>query len=122
MVEHRGFPMRAIALLLLTSLIASAAEVPIGEVMKFNFTESKIYPGTMRDVWVYVPKQYDGKTPACLWVNQDGIQFGAVKLNKEGKAIEGGAFDKLIAEKKMPVTIGVFVKPGIAKALIPNAL
>lgn len=50
-------------------------DVPKGEVHKFAFDQSKIFPGTVRDYWVYVPRQYDGKTPACLYVNQDGIQY-----------------------------------------------
>src|SRR3954469_14100229 len=37
--------------------------------------ESKIFPGTTRDYWIYVPKQYDGKTPACLMVFQDGGSY-----------------------------------------------
>ena len=31
----------------------------------------------MRDYWVYVPAQYTGKKPACVHVNQDGVQFQA---------------------------------------------
>src|SRR3569833_700711 len=47
---------------------------PKGEVLKFTYDHSKIYPGTTRDYWVYVPAQYKPGTPACLYVNQDGIQ------------------------------------------------
>ena len=32
--------------------------VPKGEVLKFTFENSKIFPGTTRDYWVYVPRQY----------------------------------------------------------------
>jgi enterochelin esterase-like enzyme len=113
--------MRMLLILFVLPLIAHA-DMPIGDVMKFTFDKSKIFPGTTRTVWVYVPKQYDGKTPACLHVNQDGIQFNAVKLDKAGQPTSGGVFDKLIAEKKMPVTIGVFVTPGVVKAILPNAL
>lgn len=88
--------------------------VPIGEVTKHTFAASKIFPGTTRTFWVYVPKQYDGTTPACVYVNQDGPQFGAVVLDKDRtKAVAPGVFDKLIAEKAMPVTVGVFVTPGV---------
>jgi gluconolactonase len=113
-----------LSLLALTvCLTARADDVPVGEVTKFTFADSKIFPGTSRDVWVYVPKQYDGKTPACLWVNQDGPQFGALKLNKDRTAADGpGQFDKLIASKDMPVTIGVFVSPGVVKEANDNAL
>src|ERR1041384_4719575 len=47
--------------------------VPKGTVTKYSWKESKNFPGTERDYWVYVPKQYDEKTPACVYVNQDGI-------------------------------------------------
>jgi gluconolactonase len=51
--------------------------VPKGDMMEFKFDSSKIFPGTTRKYWVYVPAAYDGKKPACLYVNQDGIQFKA---------------------------------------------
>jgi sugar lactone lactonase YvrE/enterochelin esterase-like enzyme len=62
-------------------------------------------------VSVYVPAQYDGTSPACVHVNQDGIQFNAPEV-----------FDRLIHEKKMPVTIGVFVKPGVVPTTREAAL
>jgi hypothetical protein len=42
------------------------AGVPKGEVLKFTFDNSKIFPGTTRDYWVYVPAQYKPETPARL--------------------------------------------------------
>jgi sugar lactone lactonase YvrE/outer membrane protein assembly factor BamB/enterochelin esterase-like enzyme len=84
---------------------------PEGEVFSFTFDTSTIFPGTTREVSVYVPRQYDGKTPACVHVNQDGIQFNAPAV-----------FDRLIAEKKIPVMIGVFVKPGVVPAATDKAL
>jgi len=41
-----------------------AEEFPTGEVTKHTFDQSKIYPGTVRDYWVYVPQQYDPAKPA----------------------------------------------------------
>ena len=84
--------------------------VPKGEVLKFSFEQSKIFPGTYRDYWVYVPAQYTADKPACLYVNQDGIQWQAPAV-----------FDKLIHAKEMPVTIGVFVMHGRVKAADPNS-
>lgn len=75
--------------------------VPRGEILKFSFSQSKIFPGTSRDCWVYVPAQYDPAKPACVYVNQDGIQWKAPNV-----------FDNLIDKKEMPITIGVFVTPG----------
>ena len=42
------------------------AGVPKGEVLKFSFDRSKIFPGTYRDYSVYVPAQYTPDRPACL--------------------------------------------------------
>jgi gluconolactonase len=75
--------------------------VPKGEVLKFTFDHSAIFPGTFREYWIYVPAQYKADKPACVYVNQDGIQWKAPTV-----------FDNLIAKKEMPVTIGVFVTPG----------
>jgi len=88
-----------------------AEDVPKGAVTKYVFEGSKIFPGTTRDYWVYVPKQYDGSTPACVYVNQDGVQWKAPEV-----------FDRLIAAKQMPVTIGIFVQHGRVKALNDQAL
>ena len=82
--------------------------VPKGDVLKFEFKSSKIFPGTVRDYWVYVPKQYTPDTPACVHVNQDGIQNLAPVV-----------FDNLIAKKEIPVLIGVFVMHGRVPAADP---
>lgn len=76
-------------------------EIPKGEVMQHSFSTSKIFPGTVRDFWVYVPKQYDPVKPACLHVNQDGVQFKAPEV-----------LDELIHKKEIPVMIGLFVMHG----------
>src|SRR5216683_3050769 len=84
--------------------------VPKGEILKFTFASSKIFPGTTRDYWVYVPAQYKPDKPACVFVCQDGIRYEAPTV-----------FDNLINRKEMPVTIGVFVAPGVVKATDANA-
>ncbi len=81
------------------------AGVPKGEIIKFTFENSKFFPGTTREVSIYIPVQYDEKNPACVYVNQDGIQWKAPTV-----------FDNLIHQKEMPITIGVFVTPGQVKA------
>lgn len=81
------------------------ANVPKGEVLKFTFDSSKIFPGTWREYWIYVPRQYDPAKPACVYVNQDGIQWKAPTV-----------FDNLIYKNEMPVTIGVFITPGRVRA------
>ena len=82
--------------------------VPAGELIKFNFTGSKIFPGTVHEVTVYVPQQYDPARPACVHINQDGVQYNAPVV-----------FDNLIAKGELPVLIGVFIKPGIVPAANP---
>jgi sugar lactone lactonase YvrE/enterochelin esterase-like enzyme len=84
---------------------------PKGELLKFTFDKSKVFPGTTREYTVYVPRQYDPKKPACVHVNQDGVQFNAPAV-----------FDDLIHKKEIPVLIGVFVRPGEVKATAPGAL
>jgi enterochelin esterase-like enzyme len=84
--------------------------VPKGEVLHFTLDHSNIFPGTFRDYWIYVPAEYSPDKPACLYVNQDGIQSNAPTV-----------FDNLIAKKEMPVTIGVFVTPGRVRAADADA-
>jgi sugar lactone lactonase YvrE/enterochelin esterase-like enzyme len=92
-------------------LVLAAQEVPKGEVTKYTFEQSKVFPGTFREYWVYVPRQYDPAKPACVYVNQDGLQYNAPAV-----------FDDLIAKKEMPVTIGVFIMHGRVKGPNDQAL
>jgi gluconolactonase len=116
-------PLRLLPALLLSVILLPAAEeypvhpdsvvhagVPTGELLKLEFKHSKIFPGTVHEVTVYVPKQYDPAKPACVHVNQDGVQYNAPVV-----------FDNLIARGELPVIIGVFVKPGIVPAADPAA-
>jgi gluconolactonase len=118
------FHYRSLVVLMFAALAASAADdylpgpdskprdgAPAGEVTQYVFHDSKIFPGTTRDYWVYVPKQYDPATPACLYVGQDGVQFKAPVV-----------FDNLIQKHEMPITIGVFIMHGRVKADSTNAL
>lgn len=82
--------------------------VPKGRVERFQFTESKVFPGTTRDCWVYIPAQYDGAKPAALMVFQDGGGF--VRTNGDSRATV--VIDNLIHAGEMPVTMGLFVNPG----------
>ncbi len=82
-----------------------------GTIKQFTFTQSKVFPGTVRDVTVFIPAQYDGAKPACVYVKTDGY-------NPREKTF----METLIATKEMPATIGVFVKPGTLPAPIKGAL
>ncbi|MDX1934654.1 MAG: alpha/beta hydrolase-fold protein [Capsulimonadales bacterium] len=92
--------------------------VPKGEVSYFKFASSRIYPGTERDCWVYVPKQYDGTKPACVLVFNDGGWY----QDRNGQWRTPTVLDNLIAKGEMPVTIAVFVNPGVVPSANPNAL
>jgi len=93
------------------------AGVPEGDLTKHAFTNSAVYPGTVRDYWVYVPKQYDATKPAALMVFQDGNSY--VRTNGDFRTPI--VFDNLIARSEMPVTIGVFIDPGVVPASEPGA-
>src|SRR5437660_753560 len=82
------------------------AGVPQGDVTHFTFTSKKIYPGTQRDVAVYVPKQYDSAKPACVMFFQDGGGGLNVPI----------VFDNLINKKDMPVTVAIMLTPGVVPA------
>lgn len=79
--------------------------IPKGELIQFQFENSKIFPGTSRDITVYIPAQYKPERAACVYINQDGVQWKAPTV-----------FDNLIAKNEMPITIGVFITPGQVKA------
>lgn len=83
-------------------------DVPKGETTTFQW-ESKVFPGTTREVGVYVPKQYDGSVPAAVMVFQDGNNY----MNRKGQFRVPVVFDNLIHKKEMPVTIGIFIQPGV---------
>jgi enterochelin esterase family protein len=82
--------------------------VPKGKEVAMPKWKSKVFDGTERDWWVYVPEQYDGKTAACVMVFQDGGSY----VNRKGDFRVPVVFDNLIHQKKMPVTIGIFLNPG----------
>ncbi len=119
----------AIAAMLLTPLIGKSEQykfgpdserhegTPQGTVTKHEW-KSKIFEDTIRDYWVYVPKQYEGSKPACVMVFQDGHAY----VNETGEFRAPIVMDNLIAKNEMPVTIGVFINPGHkAEKSPPNA-
>jgi enterochelin esterase family protein len=79
---------------------------------------SKIFAGTTRDWWIYVPAQYDGSRKACVMVFQDG---GAANGDPKQAGPDNATyvFDNLIAAKQMPATIAIFISPGTFPATDP---
>lgn len=78
--------------------------VKYGEWIQTKFADSKVFPGTERRVWVYVPAQYDGKTPACLMLMQDGPGF-----------FIDNVVSNLLSKNEIPVMIVVASSPGFVK-------
>ncbi|MBV6500186.1 MAG: hypothetical protein CJBNEKGG_02656 [Prosthecobacter sp.] len=81
---------------------------PKGRVIQMPEHVSKIFPGTRRDWWVYVPAQYTPEKPANLMVFQDGHDYVGVK----GAWRVPVVFDNLIAAGDMQPTLAVFLNPG----------
>jgi enterochelin esterase-like enzyme/sugar lactone lactonase YvrE len=87
-------------------------QVPQGKIQAMPAWESKIFKGTTRDWWIYVPSQYTKESPAALMVFQDGGRMQDVK----GRWRVPIVLDNLIARGDMPPTIAVFIDPGHAKS------
>jgi enterochelin esterase-like enzyme len=83
-------------------------DVPRGTILDYEWTASRVFPGTGRRYWVYVPAQYSASEPASLMVFQDGRLY----VDPAGEMRVPVVFDNLIHQGAMPVTIGVFVDPG----------
>jgi enterochelin esterase-like enzyme len=92
------------------------AGVPVGTVEGPFTWQSRIFPGTIRQYWVYVPAQYDGSKPAAVMVFQDGHKY----VHQEQEYRVPIVFDNLIHRSEMPVTIGIFVNPGHAGDALPE--
>lgn len=86
-------------------------DVPRGKLTQMPKWESKVFPDTTRDWWVYVPAQYKPENPACVMVWQDGA--GA-------KNYVPVVMDNLIAKGDLPVIVNIFISPGVRKDGRPN--
>jgi enterochelin esterase-like enzyme len=84
------------------------AGVPRGAVHEYEWNASRVFPGTCRRYWVYVPAQYADSEPAALMVFQDAEWYLDLDCDSRASVV----FDNLIHRREMPVTIGVFVAPG----------
>jgi hypothetical protein len=82
----------------------------------FEF-HSKIFPGTVRRYWVYVPAKVAKDAPNLL-VFQDGQRA----LNPAGPLRVNVVLDNLIARGDIPPTLGVFITPGNLSETYPDNL
>lgn len=84
------------------------ADVPKGTLEKFEWSTSKVFPDTVRDVTVYLPAGFHPQEETCLMVWQDGTRHA----DPLGSMRVPVVFDNLIHKKHMPRTVGVFIDPG----------
>jgi enterochelin esterase family protein len=84
---------------------------PRGSLTAHSGFRSEVFPGTTRDWWVYAPAECRGDEPACVMVFQDGQGY---------KDYVPAVFDNLIARGDIPVTVGVFIAPGVLDDGKPN--
>lgn len=102
----------------LTTDSLRSPDVPQGRIEGPLEFHSRIFAGTVRRYWIYVPARYDEARPASLLVFQDGQRA----LNPEGSLRVQNVLDNLIHKRETPVTIGVFVTPGHRSAHYPDDL
>lgn len=82
--------------------------VPSGRLSDRITHVSKIYDGMKSEYWIYVPAQYEARTPAAVMIFQDGGWY----TDRDGNNPALNVIDNLIAQKKIPVMICVFINPG----------
>jgi enterochelin esterase-like enzyme len=92
--------------------------VPKGKLEGPLVFRSRVFAGTVRKYWIYVPVQYDPSKPACVLVFQDGQRA----TNPNGVLRVQNVLDNLIAKKEIPVTVGIFATPGQRGEEYPDSL
>lgn len=92
----------------------SQPDVPQGRIEGPHEFHSKLFPGTERQYWIYVPSQYDPQHPPGLMIVQDG-------LRKARHWKLPTVLDKLIHAGDIPIQLGIFVTPGIVPAAHKDA-
>src|SRR5438874_2290906 len=92
--------------------------VPHGKLEGPTLFKSKVFAGTVRQYWVYVPAQYTPDQPACVLVVQDGQRA----TNPKGVLRVPTVLDNLIHKKEVPVTIGIFITPGQRGETYPDSI
>jgi len=92
------------------------ADVPKGKLTEFVWKESKVFPGTVRKYWIYLPPNFDANAEYPIIIFQDG---GGVVIPK-GQVRAPIVLDNLIAKKEIPAMLGLFIEPGSVPAVTPS--
>lgn len=91
-------------MVILVILLAACPGAEAYKSASFSLKDSEIYPGTTHEVIVTVPDAYRDGARACVYVGLDGILCDAPAV-----------IDSLIEAGEMPVTIGIFLQPGVIR-------
>ncbi|HNR07874.1 MAG TPA: alpha/beta hydrolase-fold protein [Saprospiraceae bacterium] len=98
-------PRISIGIIFLLLALGAKAQVPTGEIKGPYKWISKIYPGTERNYWLYIPAQYDSRKAACSMIVQDGLgRANGWRLSAH--------LDTLIHRGEIPVIIGIYIDHG----------
>ena len=89
-------------ILLACALLACTLTANAYTLLRGTLKNSRIYPGTVHSYSISVPDGYTGAEPAALFLAMDGITCNAP-----------ARLDSLIADGHLPVTIGVYLQPGV---------
>ena len=93
-------------------------DVPRGELRQFpGWNQTDIFPGTVRDVSIYIPHQLANTDGPNVIVFNDGQAYADVT----GQVRAPLVLDSLIHAGEIPPTVGVFVMPGRAADADPAA-
>ena len=82
--------------------------VPSGTLSEKITHVSKIYDGMKSEYWIYVPAEYKPDTPAAVMIFNDGGWY----TDRNGNNPVLNVVDNLIAQKRIPVMICIFINPG----------
>ncbi|MFM7073970.1 MAG: alpha/beta hydrolase, partial [Planctomycetota bacterium] len=90
--------------------------VPRGVISPPQTLRSEIFPGTVRDFWIYSPAGHDATKPTAFMVFQDGPSY----MKEDGQFRVPVVFDNLIAAGDLPPMLAIFVTPGTLPPDVPG--
>lgn len=91
-------------------------DVPAGETLELTWSDSRVYPGTTRRVWIHVPAHDEAAGLAGVMIFNDGWWY----LDPDGEVRGSIVLDNLVHRGEIPFTIGVFVDPGVVDGPQPK--